>query len=72
MYGRDHKQVKNLDEFVDGEKYICAGAEKLNLEASMSLVRFSFALSLLRFFHPFAFFLFFFGSVPLRSVNIYV
>lgn len=32
VYGRDHKQVKSLDDFVDGERYICAGAEKLNLE----------------------------------------
>lgn len=38
VYGRDRKQVKGLEEFVDGEKYICAGAEKLNLDASMPII----------------------------------
>lgn len=35
VYSREHKQVKSLEEFVDGEKYICCGAEKFNLEACM-------------------------------------
>ena len=35
VFSNDHKQVKTLEEFLDGEKYICCGAEKLNLDACM-------------------------------------
>jgi hypothetical protein len=30
VYGSDKKQVKALEDFVDGERYICTGAERLD------------------------------------------
>lgn len=47
VYSRDHKQVKTLEEFVDGEKYICCGAEKLNLDQRIPLLPFNLSLLIL-------------------------
>ena len=36
VYGADRKQVKTLEDFVDGERYICTGAERLDEAGSMT------------------------------------